>query len=103
MEFEWDEQKNQLNQEKHCIAFEWATEIFSGVFISKPDDRRDYGEQRFVALGLLGEFVLFVVYTMRAGRVRLISARGANEMERGVYYGYIERRAAQDPWSDEGL
>ncbi|WP_287079233.1 MULTISPECIES: BrnT family toxin [unclassified Microcystis] len=58
MEFEWDDQKNNINIEKHGIDFNFAKEIFSGVWISKPDNRRDYGEERLIALGLLGEFVL---------------------------------------------
>ncbi|MCU7244334.1 MAG: BrnT family toxin [Microcystis aeruginosa WS75] len=54
MEFEWDDQKNNINIEKHGIDFNFAKEIFSGVWISKPDNRRDYGEERLIALGLLG-------------------------------------------------
>ncbi|MBC1196785.1 BrnT family toxin [Microcystis aeruginosa BLCCF158] len=46
--------------------------MFSGVWISKPDNRRDYGEERLIALGLLGEFVLVAVYTLREQKIRLI-------------------------------
>lgn len=102
MGFEWDNQKNKTNIEKHKPDFEFVKEIFSGVFISKLDNRKDYGEERLVALGLLGEFVLFVVYTRRGETIRLISARRANAEERSVYYGYIERGTTKDPWSDQG-
>ncbi|MGB5769955.1 MAG: BrnT family toxin [Crocosphaera sp.] len=65
MEFEWDDQKNKINIEKHGIDFNFAKEVFSVVWISKPDNRKDYGEERLIALGLLGEFVLVIVYTLR--------------------------------------
>lgn len=103
MECEWDAAKNETNIDKHRISFELAQEIFKGVFISKIDNRKNYGEVRLLALGMLGEFVLLVVYTMRGEKVRIISARRANEEERSVYYGYIERGATEDPWSDEGF
>jgi hypothetical protein len=101
MEFEWDDQKNNINIEKHCIDFNFAKEIFSGVWISKPDNRRDYGEERFIALGLLGEFVLVTVCTLRGQKIRLISTRRANAEERRIYYEYVERGTIKDPWSDE--
>ncbi|MFM7352610.1 MAG: BrnT family toxin, partial [Microcystis aeruginosa] len=91
MEFEWDDQKNNINIEKHGIDFDFAKEIFSGVWISKPDNRRDYGEERLIALGLLGEFVLVAVYTLREQKIRLISTRRANAEERRIYYEYVER------------
>lgn len=58
---------------------------------------------RMIALGTFEGFILLVVYTMRDERVRIISARRANERERSVYYGYIARGTTEDPWSDEGL
>jgi len=103
MDFEWDSEKNNANITKHGIDFEFAKEIFSGIWLSKPDNRRDYGENRFIALGVLGEFVLLAVYTIRGEKIRLISVRRANVEERGIYYGYIERRTIENPWSDEGL
>jgi uncharacterized DUF497 family protein len=42
---------------------------------SKLFDDRDYGEERWVAIGAVGRSILFVVYTMRNGVIRLISAR----------------------------
>ncbi len=103
MEYEWDNAKNETNLKKHGIDFEFAQEIFEGRFISKIDNRKDYGEIRLLALGALGGFILLVVYTMRGERIRIISARRANEEERSVYYGYITRGTTEDPWSDEGL
>jgi uncharacterized DUF497 family protein len=103
MDFEWDDRKKQANIEKHGIDFEFAKEIFSGIWIAKQDNRQYYGEDRFLALGLLDEFVLLVVYTKRFQKMRLISARRANAQERRIHYGYIERRTVEDSWSDEGF
>jgi uncharacterized DUF497 family protein len=52
-------------------------------------------------LGLLGEFVLVAVYTLREQKIRLISTRRANAEERRIYYEYVERGTIKDPWSDE--
>jgi len=103
MEFEWDDKKNKANIKKHRIDFELAKEIFSEIRISKPDNRKDYGEDRFIALGLLGEFVLLAVYTRRKDKIRLISVRRSNTEERKIYYGYIERRTTENSWSDAGF
>lgn len=45
MEFEWDEEKNQKNLEKHGIGFESAEEVFSQPYVKKRDERKDYGEE----------------------------------------------------------
>ncbi len=103
MPCEWDPKKNSTNLKKHGIAFEFAQELFLGPFMAKVDSRKDYGEERKIALGAVEGFVLLAVYTMREERIRLISARTANEEERRTYYGYLARGTAEDPWSDEGL
>lgn len=103
MDFEWDNEKNNTNVVKHGIDFEFAKEIFSGIWLLKPDDRRNYGENRFIALGMLEEFVLLAVYTIRKQKIRLISVRRANTEERRIYYGYIERRTTENPWTDAGF
>ena len=100
MDFEWDDAKNIVNFKKHGIDFDVAKEIFAGIWISKQDKRKDYGEDRFIALGLLENFVLLAVYTKRGNTIRLISVRRANIGERKIYYGYIARRTVEDPWSE---
>jgi len=103
MEFEWDSDKNKNNIAKHGIDFEFAKEIFLGIWLSKPDLRKDYGEDRFIAIGVLEKFVLLAVYTIRSQKIRLISVRRANTEERRIYHGYIERRTTENPWTDAGL
>jgi uncharacterized DUF497 family protein len=51
------------------------------------DDRKDYGEERFVLIGMAeGNVVLFVAYTEREGRMRIISARRATQDEQDDYF-----------------
>lgn len=87
--FEWDEEKNRANLEKHGISFEEASLIFEGRIVSWADDRRDYGELRTVSLGEIDKaVVVVVVHTDRNGNIRIISARLASERERRLYHGY---------------
>ena len=83
--FEWNEAKNRANVEKHGISFEEAQRAFDGPVLRRVDDRRDYGEERWLALGLVANDVCVVAYTMRAGKVRIISARKANRNEASAY------------------
>jgi uncharacterized DUF497 family protein len=53
--------------------------------VETEDRRRDYGEARFQALGVVRERVLYVVYTWRNGRRRIISARRASSDEVSIY------------------
>ena len=91
MEFDWDPAKNKANREKHGIGFEDAQHIFAGPVLTRVDDRRAYGESRYISLGALSyEAVLVVVHTQRGGKTRLISARKANRQERQIYHDHCE-------------
>ena len=87
MELEWDADKAAQNLKKHGVSFEDAMFVFydSGR-IETYDGREDYGEDRWVTIGLAYYAVLYVVYTVRhEDTVRLISARKANAEERKQY------------------
>ena len=90
MKFEWDELKNKTNIKKHGIDFRDAQDIFHSIRLSFEDKRKEYREKRFITIGLIGKSVCVVVYTIRNGSIRLISARKANERERRRYYERIE-------------
>jgi len=85
MEYEWDEQKNQLNIEKHGLSFEMAPEVFTDVHLTRLDTRFDYGEDRYLTMGLLEKRVVIVAHTPRNDAIRIISMRKANEREQKVY------------------
>ena len=91
--YEWDEAKNKVNKHKHRISFENAVDIFQGLVITACDDRQDYQEDRYRAVGAVDNIVLVVVYTMRGDSVRIISARSANKKERSYYYEAVKKTA----------
>ena len=86
MVFEWDEEKNILNQRKHGISFETAAYVFTDEnYIEMYDFEHSINEDRYIAIGRVGD-VLFAVFTERKEKIRLISARLATEAERRLYY-----------------
>ena len=86
MKFEWNEEKNRLNIEKHKLSFEIALHVFEDPnYIEIYDFEHSTYEDRYIAIGLVGE-VLFVVFTERKDYIRIISARLATAMERRLYY-----------------
>jgi hypothetical protein len=95
-DFEWDPRKEALNVLKHGIDFTTASSIWDGLVVERPDDRRDYGEARFVAFGTVESRVLAVVYTRRGAVQRIISARIASRPERGLYEEEI-RQTGRSP------
>jgi uncharacterized DUF497 family protein len=86
MEIEWDNNKVASNLIKHKIDFEDAKNIFLDPNRLEREDKRDYDEARIQVIGIVNQVVLFVVYTKRNGRYRIISARRANKNERRQYY-----------------
>ena len=90
MQFEWDENKNQLNQQKHGISFEEAKEIFYDTVFTSVSEKIDYGEIREISIGRIQSvLIVAVVHTNRNGKVRIISARKATPKERRKYNEYL--------------
>ena len=82
--FEWDEDKRLGNIAKHGIDFLDARQIFDGrPVLEAPSPYEE--EERFVAVGLLNERYVTVVWTQRQENVRLISARYARREEIRAY------------------
>ena len=91
--FEWDEKKNRANVKKHGVSFELAVQIFDGKCVTWKDTRKNYGENRFISIGIAKDvLVLTVAHTDRNGNTRLISARKASRKERGLYNDKIQQR-----------
>jgi uncharacterized DUF497 family protein len=87
MEFEWDEEKAIVNEQKHGVPFSFAT----GAFLDEnrlewADTRIDYGEPRWITIGLIDGMEIVVCYTIRDENIRLISARKAKRHEREDYW-----------------
>jgi uncharacterized protein len=90
LQFEWDAAKARLNLEKHGVSFLTAAAIFSNERIERIDDRDDYGETRWIALGRAGLEIYRVTFTWRSEkRIRIINAQKAGKEEREIYYGEI--------------
>jgi uncharacterized protein len=83
MLFEWDDNKRLANLAKHHIDFRDVQQVFDGPVFERGDSRR--GEDRIVAIGLLEDIEIVVVYVMRGKRRRIISARRAHHNEREEY------------------
>ena len=87
MEFEWHDAKAEANLQAHGVSFDVAKTVFKDPFaIERLDDREDYGESRFVVIGMAeGNVALFVAFTEREDRIRIISARRATQNEEADY------------------
>jgi hypothetical protein len=86
-EFEWDDAKAAENLATHGLSFEAARLAFDDPFaVAREDRRHDYGEDRYILLGMVESRVLVVAYTPRGARVRIISARLAEPRERRRYH-----------------
>ena len=85
VQFEWDADKDALNLKKHGVDFRDAVHVFYDVNrIEWFDSAHSDEEERYNTIGMVRE-VLFVVYTERRERTRIISARKATPRERRIY------------------
>src|ERR1035441_2085321 len=86
-EFEWDPAKANANLRDHKVPFLKACEVFKDAKrLESPDPSNDYDKERWNVLGLVDQAVLFVVYTLRGERIRMISARKATRNEQRIYW-----------------
>jgi uncharacterized DUF497 family protein len=83
--YEWNETKRQANLVKHGIDFLRMTEFDWAKAAVVADRRRDYGENRFRAYGMVGGSFCVVMFTRRAGAYRIISVRRGSRAERAKY------------------
>jgi len=88
LEFEWHDAKAETNLQLHGVSFELAKTVFKDPFaVERLDDREDYGEERYVIIGMAeGHFLLFVAYTEREEHIRIISARRVTQHEQDDYF-----------------
>jgi len=89
MLFEWDEAKRQSNIQKHGIDFIGIEGVFAGTTVTILDDRFDYGESRFITLGLLSGRVVVIAHTETHEVIRIISVRKATRDEEASYFKEI--------------
>ena len=89
--FEWDNEKNRKNQQKHSISFEEAKSVFyDDSAIQFWDEEHSDAEDRFLLLGRSSKMrILLIVHSYREPElvIRIISARKATKNERKQYRG----------------
>ena len=89
MQLEWDESKRLTNIRKHAIDFVGLEELFEGDVVTNEDTRAEYGEQRYLTIGMLNRRVIVVAHTERGDLTRIISARKATQYEEKEYFTYF--------------
>ncbi len=77
----FDPAKRAKTLAKRGLDFQRADQIFASIHLTRADDRRDYGEPRFVTAGWLDERIVVIVWTPRGAARRIISMRKANDRE----------------------
>ena len=85
MEYEWDASKRIETQETRGIDFAEIFDFDWNTSVSWASDR--YDEERRASLGMIGNRLYHVVWTMRGENTRIISLRKANTREERIYYG----------------
>jgi uncharacterized DUF497 family protein len=97
MRFEWDAEKNKANIQKHGLDFADAREIFTAPMLVALDDREDYGEYRWIGIGMLKSRTVVVLYTEQGeDNIRIISLRKALTHERNQYEQFLKNQLAKD-------
>jgi Uncharacterized protein conserved in bacteria len=93
MKFEWDEDKNETNIRDRGIDFADAREMFENPMLIKADDRKDYGETRYIDLSHIQGRLMVVVFTEREPDIiRIISLRKVNKREQARFEKAIADR-----------
>ncbi len=94
MNFEWDDEKNLINQQKHGVSFEEARGLFeSGVdYLEIFDSEHSDFEDRFIAIGPIRRGLVVFVYTEREEDItRIIGTRLANKNEQSLYRSHMDQ------------
>ena len=89
MRFSWSEAKRQSNLFDHGLDFVDAPRVFEGLTYTFEDNRFDYGEERFVTLGLLDGVVVSIVHTESLRLIRVMSFRKATKREQAIFFNSI--------------
>jgi len=91
MRFSFDPVKCAGNLKKHGLDLADARKVIeSGQTVTFEDRRFDYGEERFVTLGPLGDVLVAIVTAETEEHIRVISMRKADRHEQAIYRRHIE-------------
>ncbi len=91
-QFNWDRFNIDKIKIRHNVQPFECEEVFFNELYVFPDERHSQAESRYYALGMTDSGrALFVVFTLRLNRIRVISARDASRAERKIYYEKIKK------------
>ena len=86
MKYVWDDSKNKINIQKHGIDFIDVPSMFQHPMVTFLDNRMDYGEERWIGIGILKTILAVVIFTEpKVDTIRIISARKATKHEDKIY------------------
>jgi uncharacterized DUF497 family protein len=90
MRYTWDEKKRASNLRDHGLDFVDAEAVFVGPTFTFEDARFEYGEKRYVTLGLLKGVPVSIVHTESESEIRVISFRKATDNEAQILFTQIQ-------------
>ena len=85
LQIEFDPAKDAVTIRRRGVSLAEAETLLQGFVVDRVDNRRDYGETRFVAIGEIEGVEFTCVYTLRGEAIRPFSLRRASRKERHVY------------------
>lgn len=85
MDIEFDTAKDETNRLKHGVSLALGAAVLTNMVGQIEDDRRDYGETRFNAFGVVAQRLFVCTYTLRGETYRLISVRKASKQEQRIW------------------
>ena len=91
VKIEFDPIKDEANRRKHGLSLAGASGFGWDTALEREDDRFDYGETRFVAIGPIGRQLVVMVFAVGSDddSVRVISLRPAEKHEVRFYHGQV--------------
>ena len=90
MRYTFDPKKRAANLKKHGYDFKDSLLVIESTATVTFEDRRfDYGEQRFITLGVLHEQVVAIATAETDDEIRVISMRKAERHEEEIYYANL--------------
>ena len=89
MNLTWHEPERQANLKKHGVDFAMAERVFAGPTFTFEDIREDYGERRWVTVGLSGVKAMVIVHTETEDELHVISMREADNDEKLLFFSNL--------------
>jgi uncharacterized protein len=91
MKIEYDPEKREQTLIHRGLDMADAELVLNSNNLTFPDLRNEYGEERFISIGLIEGRMVYIAWTLRNGGYRIISMRKANEREQKKYGSRLGR------------